>query len=136
LPALDGEAVLSALDSSFVPSVVGSVWRRGEDPGVVSALLLPDGDSPRVALLEGLALAVADALAAGLAYGLAETEAVGNALAAGEAVAPTAGDALILGEAVAVVAPAVVVVAPVVVLVPAAPVTLVDVPTPTPAETP
>jgi hypothetical protein len=120
---LDGEALLSALDSPFVPSVVVSVCRR-DDPGVTLALVLPDGDSPRAAFFEGLALAVAEALA----DGLADTE----ALAMGEAM----GDALTAGEAVAVADPAVFVVAPVVVIVPTAPLTLVDVPTPTPAETP
>jgi hypothetical protein len=126
--ALDGLVVVSSLDSPVRSSVAPSVCRR--DDGVsVALLLLLDGDSPRVALRVGLALAVGEPVA----DGLAATVAVGDAGAPGEAVAVAIGDAVAPGEAVAVVEMPPEAVVPVVVLVPAVPVTPVEVLTPTPA---
>jgi hypothetical protein len=130
--ALDGLAVVSSLDAPVRSSVAPSVCRR--DDGVSVALLLLDGDSPRVALRVGLALAVGEPVA----DGLADTVAVGDAGAPGEAVAVAIGDAVAPGEPVAVVEAAPAAVVPVVVLVPAVPVTPVEVltPTPPPPDTP
>ena len=131
--ALDGLVVVSSLDAPVRSSVAPSVCRR--DDGVsVALLLLLDGDSPRVAFRVGLALAVGEPVA----DGLADTVAVGDAGAPGEAVAFAIGDAVAPGEAVAVVEMPPEAVVPVVVLAPAVPVTPVEVltPTPPPPDTP
>lgn len=77
---------------------------RRSDAGGVAVLLLPDGDSPRLARFVGLEVAVAEGLSNGLLDGLAETVAAGDALTGGEAAA------VAIGEAVAEVAPAALVV--------------------------
>jgi hypothetical protein len=124
---LEGLVVVSSLDAPVRSSVVPSVCRR--DDGVSVARLLLDGDSPRVALRVGLALAVGEPVA----DGLADTVAVGDAGAPGEPIAVAIGDAAAPGEAVAVVEMPPPAVVPVFVLVPAVPVTPVEVFTPTPA---
>ena len=134
LVELDGLPLVSSLDSPVRASVALSLCRR--DDGVTVALLVPDGDSPRVALRVGLAVAAGEPVAAGLA----DAVAVGDVVTPGEAVAVAGavaiGDAVAPGEAVAVDTPPVAVV-PVVVVVPVVPLTP-DVPTPipTPPETP
>jgi hypothetical protein len=127
----EGLPVVSSLDSPVRSSVAPSVWRR--DDGVAVALVRPDGDSPRVAagdsprvaLRVGLAVAAGEPVAAGLA--------AGDAPIAGEPVA--IGDAAAPGEAVAVVDAAPVAVVPVVDVVPETPV-VAPTPTPAPADTP
>ena len=125
--ALEGLVVVSSLDAPVRSSVAPSVCRR--DDGGSVALLLMGGDSPRVALRVGLALAVGEPVA----DGLADTVAAGDAGAPGEAVAVAIGDAVAPGEAVAVVEMPPEAVVPLVVLAPAVPVTPVEVLTPTPA---
>src|SRR5439155_7410439 len=131
---VEGLPVVSSLDSPVRSSVALSVCRR--DDGVAVALVLPDGDSPRVALRVGLAVAAGEPVAAGLADAIGDAVPPGEAVAAAPAVA--IGDAVAPGEPVAVVEAAPVAVVPVVVLVPAVPDTPVEVltPTPPPPDTP
>lgn len=134
---LDGLAVLSDVVAPLVSAVGDSARLRGEDAGVMVALLLP------VVFFDGLALApmeplapfavaLADAVALGdalaVALGDALTVAEGDAVAVADAVAP--GETLALGEALVVVEaaePAVVAV-----VVPVVEVVLPETPTLTP----
>jgi len=136
---LDGLAVLSEVVSPLVSAVGDSARVRGEDAGVMVALLLPvlffDGLAlASVEPLAPFAVALADAVALGdalaVALGDAVTFAEGDAVAVADAVA--VGETLALGEALVVVEAAVPAVVPVVeVVLPETP-TL----TPTPGLTP